>query len=115
MDLIWVSLHLAFEIDIGRPSRAFPVTQPGKSQPESQTKSIENTEIAFLKDIQEYPDSGIAARYKRLGLSVRHGQKVKAKLLEDGLIEEKREVTKTGRLTSICLTKEGERSFAKPR
>jgi len=90
-------------------------TLPGESQPESQTKSIENTEIAFLKDVQEYPDSGIAARYKRLGLSVRHGQKVKARLLEDGLIEEHQEVTKTGRLTSICLTKEGEQSFAKPR
>ena len=94
------------EKDFRVPNNAI-VTLPIQS--ESQTKSIENTEIAFLKDVKDYPDSGIAARYKRLGLSVRHGQKVKAKLLEDGLIEEHQEVTKTGRLIFICLTKEGER------
>lgn len=77
------------------------------SKPEPKTKSMENTKIAFLKDVQEYPDSGIAARYKRLGLSVRQGQKMKAKLLEDGLIEEHQETTKTGRLRVIRLTEKG--------
>jgi len=90
-----------------RMSNNATVTLPGESQPESHTKSIENTEIVFLKDVQEYPDSGIAARYKRLGLSVRHGQKVKAKLLEDGLIEEHQKITNTGRLRVICLTEKG--------
>jgi hypothetical protein len=66
-----------------------------------------DTEIAFLKDVQEYPASGIAARYKRLDLSVRQGQKLKKNLLEKTLIEEKQETTKTGRLTVIRLTEKG--------
>jgi len=90
-----------------RMSNGATVTLPGESQPESQSKSIENTKIAFLKDVHDYPDSGIAARYKRLGLSVRHGQKVKAKLLEDGLIEEHQQITNTGRLRVIRLTEKG--------
>jgi hypothetical protein len=87
-----------------RMSNNATVTLPGESQPESQSKSMENTEIAFLKDVQEYPDSGIAARYKRLGLSVRHGQKLKAKALQEELIEEHIEAFKTGRLRVILLT-----------
>jgi hypothetical protein len=61
-------------------------------------------EIASLSDIQRYPDSGVAARYKRLGLSVRQGQKLKAQLLKDGLIEEQNETTKVGRLRVIRIT-----------
>lgn len=45
-----------------------------------------DNELAFLKDVQKYPESGIAARYRRLGLSVRQGQKLIAKLLEQDLI-----------------------------
>jgi len=63
-----------------------------------------NMELAFLRDVQEYPDSGIAARYKRLGLSVRQGQKLKIRALQQSLIQETIETTKTGRLIVICLT-----------
>ena len=63
---------------------------------------------AFLKDVQEHQDSGIAARYKRLGLSVRQGQKLKAKLLEKGQIEEYQEITPTGRLRTVRLTARGQ-------
>jgi len=70
-------------------------------------ESLEHTEIEFLKDVQEYPDSGIASRYKRLGLSVRQGQKLKSSLLEQGFIEEDKESTKTGRLNIIRLTEKG--------
>ena len=38
--------------------------------------------------VQTYPGSGIAARYKRLGINVRQRQKVEAYLRADGLIEE---------------------------
>jgi hypothetical protein len=64
-------------------------------------------EIGFLSDVQQYPDSGVAARYKRLGLSVRQGQKLKAQLVKDGLIEDHTDITKTGRLTTIRLTEHG--------
>ncbi len=94
----------AFPEEDFRISNNVTVTLPGESQPESQTKSIENTEIAFLKDVQEYPDSGIAARYKRLGLSVRQGQKLKAKALQEELIEEHIKAFKTGRLRVVLLT-----------
>ncbi len=49
----------------------------------------------------------MAARYERLGLSVRQGQKVKARLLEQGLIEEHQETTNRGRLRVMCLTEKG--------
>ena len=70
-------------------------------------------EIAFLSDIQRYPDSGVAARYKRLGLSVRQGQKLKAQLVKDGLIEEQNETTKVGRLTVIRITEKGSALLSK--
>ena len=66
-----------------------------------------NLELAFLRDVQDNPDSGIAARYKRLGLSVRQGQKLKAQALQQSLIQETIEITKTGRLTVIQLTGKG--------
>jgi hypothetical protein len=58
-------------------------------------KFLEDNEIAFLKDILEHPDSGVAARYKRVGLSVRQGQKLIEKLFEEGLIEQRLETTKS--------------------
>ncbi|MFA6187493.1 MAG: hypothetical protein WC770_09850, partial [Phycisphaerae bacterium] len=67
-----------------------------------------NMELAFLRDVQEYPDSGIAARYKRLGLSVRQGQKLKILALQQSLIQETIETTRTGRLIVICLTEKGD-------
>ena len=78
---------------------------PKERNPE--TRFLERNEITFLKDIQEQPDSGIAARYKQLGLSVRQGQKVKTKLLEQGLIEEDQETTRIGRRTVIRLSEKG--------
>lgn len=66
--------------------------------------SNNDTLFLFLQDIQKHPDSGIAARYKRLGISVRQGQKIKNKALEKGLIEEQLETTGSGRLKVIQLT-----------
>jgi len=67
-------------------------------------ESLEYAEIEFLKDVQKYPDSGIAARYKRLNLSVRRGQKLKSRLLEQGLTEEDKKSTRTSRLMLTRLT-----------
>jgi hypothetical protein len=95
------------EEDFRLPSHA-NIAESEKSAPGPENETLKNFEISFLNDVQEHPDSGIAARYKRLGLSVRQGQKMKAKLLERGLIEEDEEITKTGRLKAINLTKKGE-------
>jgi DNA-binding MarR family transcriptional regulator len=61
----------------------------------------------------DHPDSGVAARYKRLGLSVRQGQKLKARLASAGLIGEQEEATKTGRIRRIRLTDKGRRLLAR--
>ena len=62
-----------------------------------------DVEMAFLQDVKEHPDSGVAARYKRLGLSVRQGQKAKARLLEKGMIFEEDVRTPKGRVRRISL------------
>jgi hypothetical protein len=64
-------------------------------------------ELQFLKDVDTYPDIGIAARYKRLGISVRQGQKIKAYLAADGFIQEEETRTQTGKLLRIRLTEKG--------
>jgi hypothetical protein len=69
-------------------------------------------QITFLQDVADHPDSGVAVRYKRLGLSGRQGQKVKVTLLERGLIAEHLETTRTGRRMMIQLTEEGERTLS---
>ena len=56
-----------------------------------------------------HPDSGVAQRYMRLGISVRQGQKIKARLATDQLIEEHEELTQTGRIRLIRLTEKGVR------
>jgi len=65
------------------------------------------TSTVFLSDVRDYPESGVAARYRRLGLSVRQGQKLKDKLLKQGLIQEHDEHTQTGRLKVVRLTEQG--------
>jgi hypothetical protein len=77
---------------------------PTGSAGESGQVSIE---ARFLWDVQGYPESGIAERYKRLGLSVRQGQKLRAYLIKSGLVTEAREHTHTGRLNRIRLTEKG--------
>jgi len=68
--------------------------------------------MQLLKHVKEYPDSGIAARYKRLSLSVRQGQKLKSQALQQSLIEGTIETTKTGRQTFIRLTEKGKTSLS---
>ena len=82
-----------------------PDERPGP--PHTPKSKEESLEIRFLRDIRDYPDSGIAARYKRLGISVRQGQKIKAYLAADGLIEEEEQRTPTGKLLRIRLTEKG--------
>jgi hypothetical protein len=77
---------------------------PGRSADEGGQASID---ARFLSDVRKCPESGIAERYKRLGLSVRQGQKLKAYLIKSGLVTEDREHTHTGRLNRIRFTEKG--------
>lgn len=94
------------ETDFRLPAGVDGANKSG-SEPGLQSDSLEDGELAFLRDVQKDPGSGVAARYKRLSLSGRQGQKIKVKLLEKDLIQEKQETTKNGRLTVMCLTEKG--------
>jgi hypothetical protein len=79
------------------------------------SNSVDGLVLAFLSDIASYADSGVALRYKRLGMSVRQGQKAKVRLLESGLIEDQEELTHVGRIRKIRLTEKGQRFLEKNR
>jgi len=74
---------------------------------------VTDLEMAFLQDVADYPEGGVAARYQRLGLSVRQGQKLKLRLLQEGLMEEHRETTRSGRLTVIRLSEAAQEAVAR--
>jgi hypothetical protein len=78
-------------------------------QPSGPLPGPNEPEIGFIRDVEQYPDSGVAARYKRLGLSVRQGQKVKTRLLEEGFIQEQQETTRNGRIMVVHLTEKAKR------
>ena len=84
-----------------------PVNTGDNSITSKKADLAENLEMAFLRDVDQYPEGGIAARYKRLGLSVRQWQKLNAKLLQEALIEEHQETNKTSRLRVTRLTTKG--------
>lgn len=65
----------------------------------------------LLLDIAAFPQAGVAERYKRLGFSVRLGQKVKSDLSGKGLIVEQVEMTSRGKLRIIRLTEKGRSSL----
>ena len=79
---------------------------------QSAKKAVNDAILTFLQDIQQYPDSGIARRYQRLGISVRQGQKLKADMLARQLIEEHQQTTQTGRLNMIQITEKGKAVLA---
>ena len=83
-----------------------PQKEPQEPHPVPESRD-ERLEIHFLRDVQAHPDSGIAARYKRLGISVRQGQKIKAYLAADGLIDEQEIRIPTGRVLRIRLNEKG--------
>ena len=84
------------------------IITPEKSERETPNDAI----LALLHDIQKHPDSGIAERYKRLQISVRQGQKLKADMVKKQLIEECLRTTGTGRLKLIQITEKGQALLA---
>jgi hypothetical protein len=82
------------------------------STEEGEGAPVDSLETAFLRDVVDNPQSGVAARYKRLGLSGRQGQKLKTSLLEQGMIEEQLGTTPAGRLMAIRLTEQGKQMLS---
>ncbi|MBE7559493.1 ATP-binding protein [bacterium] len=81
----------------------------GARQPNrgGQTPGPPSLDVYMLHDIEEYPESGIAGRYKRLSISVRQGEKLRARLAKEGLITDTKEQTQTGSIRRIRLTEKG--------
>lgn len=73
-----------------------------------QGSDLEPRELALFADIVRYRDSGVAERYKRFGISVRQGQKLKRALLDRDLIQEQVEPTARGRIRVMRLTDSGQ-------
>jgi hypothetical protein len=83
------------------------------SAPMQETQDADALVLAFLNDVAAHPESGIAERYKRLGISVRQGQTLKFRLLEVEMIEDREELTATGRIRKIRLMEKGQRFLAR--
>jgi len=82
---------------------------PAGAAPAPPAPKLTESEMAFLKDVALVPASGVVARYTRLGLSGRQGDKVKHSLMDRGLIVEEEQVTPRGRTKVLRLTAAGER------
>jgi len=80
---------------------------PSEVVPSPSTSRSAELELAFLRDTRDYPDSGVAKRYQRLGLSVRQGQKLKNRLAEQHLITDTLETIPTGSIRTVRLTEKG--------
>ena len=91
-----------------------PVNAGDSSITSKKANLSENLEMAFLRDVNQYTESGIAERYKRLGISVRQGQKLKSKTLNKGLIEESIQTTNNGRISVIKLTEKAKVFLSSP-
>ena len=62
---------------------------------------LEDKEFVFLEDVLEHRQDGVDKRYRRLGWSGDKGNKVKNKLLDDGILEA--EEVKLGRTRKVLL------------
>lgn len=76
--------------------------------------TLSDSEQRLLQDIALVPNSGVAARYARLSLSGRQGDKAKRSLIEQGFIEEAEQLTAKGRSKSIRLTESGKQVLGTP-
>ena len=86
-----------------------PTEQPAMGAQSANQPKLTESETAVLKDVALMPDSGVVARYTRLGLSGRQGDKAKRALIEMGLVEEIEEITPRGRIKVIRLSDAGKR------
>ena len=94
--------------EIIRQAMAAHIRSPEKPAAAQQV-SLSDSELRLLQDIALVPNSGVVARYTRLGLSGRQGDKAKRSLIEQGFIEEIDRLTPKGRSKSVRLTESGKR------
>ena len=76
--------------------------------------ALPDGESSFLKDIAMHPLSGVAARYKRLEISARQGDKIKHSLLDSGHISEAPASSPADRRKILRLTTRGRSALINP-
>ena len=81
--------------------RAIEGELKGKRRIRIREEALSENDIAFLEDVANNRDSGVDARYKRLGWSVDKGQRAKSRLVHVGWIEE--EAVAVGRTRRVLL------------
>jgi len=94
------------------PEEEDTIGDDSESETSPNESSLTDLEMAFLQDVADHPEGGVAARYQRLDLSARQGQRLKLQLLEKGLMEEQRETTRSGRLMALRLSEQGKSALA---
>jgi hypothetical protein len=109
-----IRLHMAPFL---KPSPARASPEPGSNINTQEEQQVSghggnegngvDPEGAFLRDVAQYPEGGVAARYQRLGVSVRQGQRIKLNLAQKGLVTDHEERTATGRRRVVRLTEKG--------
>ena len=72
---------------------------------------LNDTAFSFLQDIIEYPDDGVKARYKRLGMSAGTGNRLKENLISQGWLEDQIVEFGTTRKLLLRLTKQAKESL----
>ena len=78
-------------------NRAFGIDPPDLAH----DKVLDQDELVFLDDVMKHQDDGIRTRYKRLGLSVDKGTRLKRQLVENGILAEQE--VKVGRAYRLLL------------
>ena len=88
------------------PVRRYPTLAAADIDQAAAESEADEAETTFLRDVADYPDGGVAERYKRLGLSVRAGERIKRTLAKAGLIHEEVQTNARGKLRVIRLTEQ---------
>lgn len=71
-------------------------------------EGLDEKSLALLRDVSLYSQDGVQTRYKSLGLSLAVGHKVKDRLVERGLLDEKIVEVGKSRKNVLTLTEKGE-------
>jgi hypothetical protein len=76
------------------------------------TRGLAKRDVALLRDVLEFPISGVVERYRRLRLNRRKGNAAKEECLERNLIRQVPIPTRSGRVVLLELTQQGLEALA---
>jgi len=98
--------------DLGE-SRDIRAIRAEDNMRDNQYLELREKEREFLEDVMKYRTSGISERYKRLGLSVDEGNRIKNYLLSSNIIISSDVSTGRGRIKYLELSRKGKELLSK--